>query len=328
MKRPRLLKVYAFVRNFMFSSVNKEFLIFLFFLALSGGFWLLAALNETYEKEFLLPVRLANVPKNVVITSNEDDVVRVTLRDKGFTMMAYLYSQQLRPVLLNYSNYANKKTGRGIIPTAEIQKQLYTQLYGSTKIVSVKPDRVEFSFNYGESKRVPIRMAGVVSPGERRYLSDLKFMPSFVTIYANRRLLDSIKAVYTEDLHIVNFSDTISRLVSLRRIEGVKVIPNKVKLMLYPDVLTEESIEVPVMAIHLPADKVLRTFPSRVKVHFTIGVSSVRSIRSDAFSVVADYAELAAHPSEKCTLYLKTIPQGARNARLEIEQVDYLIEQK
>ena len=45
----------------MFSRLNKEFLIFLFFLALSGSFWLLMALNETYEKECVVGVRMTDV---------------------------------------------------------------------------------------------------------------------------------------------------------------------------------------------------------------------------------------------------------------------------
>ena len=44
----RILKsIYSIVRNSFFNIVNKEFLIFLFFLALSGAFWLLLALNDT-----------------------------------------------------------------------------------------------------------------------------------------------------------------------------------------------------------------------------------------------------------------------------------------
>ena len=37
-------------RNLLFSMFNKEFLIFLFFLLLSGAFWLVMTLNETYER--------------------------------------------------------------------------------------------------------------------------------------------------------------------------------------------------------------------------------------------------------------------------------------
>ena len=46
----RLTQIFKVVRNFLFSSVNKEFLIFLFFLFLSSVFWLMMTLNETNEK--------------------------------------------------------------------------------------------------------------------------------------------------------------------------------------------------------------------------------------------------------------------------------------
>ena len=63
------------VRGFLFTLVNKEFLIFLFFLLLSGIFWLLMTLNETYEMEFRIPIKVVNIPKNVVLTSEDTDTV-------------------------------------------------------------------------------------------------------------------------------------------------------------------------------------------------------------------------------------------------------------
>ena len=86
----RLTQIFKVVRNFLFSSVNKEFLIFLFFLFLSSIFWLMMALNETYEQEIKVPVRLVNVPKNAVLTTEMEDTVRVTVRDKGFTLATYM----------------------------------------------------------------------------------------------------------------------------------------------------------------------------------------------------------------------------------------------
>ena len=78
-------KVWQVVRNFLFSKANKELTIFLFFLALAGVFWLNLALSDTYEKEFAIPVSVVGVPKNAVLTSDETDTVRMTIRDKGFT---------------------------------------------------------------------------------------------------------------------------------------------------------------------------------------------------------------------------------------------------
>lgn len=315
------------IRSFLFSSVNKEFLIFLFFLALSGGFWLMAALNETYEKEFLVPTRIVNVPRDVVITSGEDDTVRVVLKDKGFTIVGYTFSQQLQPLIFNYESYANKNTGRGYVNSAEVQKQIYSQLSGSTRIVSVKPERIEFYFNFGESKKVPVRIAGNVVPGAQRYLASTRFIPDHVTVFASKDILDSIKYVYTDELNIVNFSDTIVKRVSLRKIAGAKVIPAQVKLALYPDILTEESMEVPIQAINVPEGMRLRTFPARAKVRFIIGASKFRAIKEDMFNVVVDYREVASNPSDKCKIHLRSVPNGVSKAHLEIEEVDYLIEQ-
>ena len=70
------------VRNFLFSSLNKEFLIFLFFLALSGCFWLMMTLNETMEREYDIPVHLVGTPRNAVITGDLPDTVHVTVRDE------------------------------------------------------------------------------------------------------------------------------------------------------------------------------------------------------------------------------------------------------
>ena len=72
-------RTYRIVRKFLFNQLNREFLTFLFFLALSGTFWLLLTLNETYEREFKIPVKVVNIPKNVVLTSDETDTVRVVL---------------------------------------------------------------------------------------------------------------------------------------------------------------------------------------------------------------------------------------------------------
>ena len=78
----------------------------------------------------------------------------------------------------------------------------------------------------------------------------------------------------------------------------------------------------------MPAGKVLRTFPSKVKVRFTVSSSMFRSIKPEQFSVVVDYKELAVSPSDKCNLYLRAYPHSASNPRLEMNRVDYLIEQQ
>ena len=319
--------IWKILRDFFFSKANKEFLIFLFFLFLSGAFWLMMTLNETYEKEIQIPVSVVNVTKGNVLNGQSDDFVRATVRDKGYTFLSYFYTDKLKTIQVDFKTYA-KGNGKGLVPASELMKMAYTQLFGSSKITSFRPEKVELYYNDGSSKRVPVRLLGKVTAGQSHYISKTVFMPDSVTIMATQEILDSVKYVFTEPLQLENITDTVVYKVGLRKIKGVRCEPEEIKVAFYPDILTEESVEVPIKAINMPEGKVLRTFPGRVKVVFVTGASQFRSIKAEDFSVIVNYEELAAQPSEKCNIYLRAVPQGVTKAHTAVEQVDYLIEQQ
>ena len=312
------------VRNFLYSGQNKEFLIFLFFLALSGIFWLMMTLNETMEREFKIPVRLTGVPRNAVMTGELADTVRVTIKDKGFTLVTY----DFRPLTFRFSSYADEDTGEGVVPVADVQKQVLSQMYGSSKLLQLKPGKFDFYFTYGSSKKVPVAFRGKITTNKSYYLAHTEFNPSMVTVYANKQQLDQLQAVEIEPFNYRNLQDTIRQMVKIKKIRGVKIVPPMVRISVYPDVLTEETVEVPVTAINMPPGMVLRTFPSKVTVRFTIGASLFRTINPSLFKVVVDYEELAANPSDKCTLQLRSMPRSVSKASLEMDRVDYLLEQQ
>lgn len=316
------------VRNFLFSSANREFLTFFFFLVLSSIFWLMTALNETYEREIGVPAYLVNIPKNVVVTSDMEDTVRVTVRDKGFALLAYTYGEGIRPINVNFQSAITRQSGYGVVSSQELMKMINQRFSGSSKIVQVKPDRLDFHYNYGLSRQVSVKMSGHVVPGKSFYLARTRFWPEKVTVYGSKQTLDSLRYVKTVPINITNFNDTVLRTVALETIKGVKIVPNTVRIGLYPDILTEENIEVPITAINMPEGKVLRTFPQRVTVNFIVGASMFRSISPEQFAVVVDYNEIIDHPSDKCSIHLRETPQGVRNARLKMTHVDYLIEEQ
>lgn len=299
----------------------------MFFLMASGAFWLVLSLNEETDHELLIPIRLVNIPKNVVVTTNVEDTLHVNVHDKGFIIMTYIYGSKLKPIDIDFSRYTDDRK-KSSISGSDLQRLVFQTLYKSTKVTSIRPDHFDIVYTFGHSKKVPVKMSGRVDPGESHYLASVKFWPDSVLIYADDEKLDSIKEAFTESIYLQNFTDTVMRDVALKRIYGVKYIPNKVKIGLYPDVMTEQRIEVPITAINMPEGKVLRTFPQRVKVIFVTGASMFRSIRPESFKVVADYNDIKANPSDKCTVRIIAVPHGVRNARPEIGSVDYLIEEQ
>ena len=319
-------RIFISIRNFLFSNVNKQFLVFMFFLFLSFIFWLIITLNETYEKEIKIPARVVGIPKNVVLTSVPVDTVRTTIRDKGWVIMVYLYTDRLGTIQIPFKSY-DRGRGNGTVGTNDLKRIIEQRLELSSKITAVKPDHLEFSYNNGECRRVPVRWAGRVIPDQLYFISHVEYLPDSVDIYASPEKLDSIRAVYTEALNYVNFRDSLTVDCQLAHINDVKIVPDRVRIRFHTDVLTEETISnVPIRCLNLPEGKVLRTFPSKVNVSFVTGVSIFRNLRPEDFTVVADYNEIKRHPSEKCRIALKSVPQGISRARLDVTLVDYLIE--
>lgn len=307
--------------------MNKQFFVLMFFVLLSAIFWLIMTLNENYEKELKVPVHIVNVPKNVVLTSAAVDTARVTIRDKGWIIFSYLYGENRPKLRLNYKNY-DRGNGGGIISSSEIKRAMEQILESSSKVSAVKPDKLEFFYNNGERKRVPVRWTGRVIPEQLYFIAQTEYSPDSVDVYASREKLDSIRYIYTEALDHIGFRDTLTVHCRLAHDADTKVVPERIKISFMTDVLTEESIDVPIQCINAPAGKVLRTFPAKVKVNFVAGVSLIRSLQPESFVVIADYDEIQQKQSEKCNLYLRTVPQGVSRAALSVKQVDYLIEEE
>ena len=320
-------RAYITIRNFLFSKTNREFLLFLFFLALSGVFWLLLTLNEVYEQEVVVPVHISDVPSDVMLTSDDTDTVRVVIRDRGLVLLTYMYGEGLKQVNATFRNY-DQGDGVGTITAGELAKIFQQKLTGTSRLVSVKPDELRYYYNTGTHKRVPVRWRGRVIPEHLYFLSNVTYSPDSVTIYASESRLDSIRMVYTEPLNYVGFHDTLVVDTRLRKMEGVKMVPDRVRVNFYTDVLTEEQMDgIPVQGINLPPGKVLRTFPAKVSVRFVTGVNVFHTLKPSDFTVIADYDEIATHPSEKCNIYLQSAPSTISRTSLLIRQVDYLIEE-
>ena len=263
-----------------------------------------------------------------MLTSEETDTVRMTIRDKGITLAAYIFGDKLKDVKVSFKTHSNPN-GTGDISSQELQKIVYQHLESSSKIISTKPDKLEFFYNYGAKKRIPVRWTGRVIPEDLYFISRVKYSPDSVDVYASTGKLDSITLAYTERLNYVNFRDTLLINAQLEKIKGVKMVPDHVRLEFLTDVLTEEKIDgIPVEGINMPEGKILRTFPMKVTVSFVTGINIYRSLKVEDFTVVADYKDIAANPSEKCRIYLKNYPQGISRVHLNIDEVDYLIEEQ
>lgn len=312
------------LRRFLSKLLNRNFLVFLFFLAMSASFWLFLALNDEYEKDFAVSVRLRGVPENVVITTNLPAAFHVVLKDRGSQLLHYKYAGL--PILtFDFKNY-DQQSGHVVLSLSDVTKVLIQKLPVTTKLVSYKPDKLEYYFNNGLNVRLPVQLRASLK-AERLYgISSVRVIPDSVTVYASQEILDTLSGASTVPIYLSNLSESQERRISLAKVRGVKFEPASVKLRINVDQMTEKTVLVPVKWVNFPASKTLRTFPSKVKIIFQVGMSMYRKITADDFTLVVNYADLLKETDGNVHLSLKSIPVGVSHVRIVPNDVDFLIE--
>lgn len=320
------MKMKSIIRYCYSKLWNKQCLIFIFFLCLSTIFWIFQALNETYEEEYLIPIELRNVPGNVVITTDLPTALHVTLRDKGSMLLNYRYAQKFSPIVVEFET-SNNSSGHVVIQGSELLKQVSRQLMPGTQIVASKPDTLEFYYNYGLCKRVPVVIQGTIHAGKLYSVSGIKQTADSVTVYASKAQLDTITAAYTQPLNLADLTDTTNVQCDFMKIRGAKFVPSRVGVTFCIDRLIEKTVQVPVQQVNFPASKQLRTFPATVKVTFQVGMGLYRDITHENFVIVVNYEDLLKNKSNKCHLAVKTLPAGVSHVRIEPQDVEYIIEE-
>ena len=136
-----LAKVWVRIRNIFFGKKSHEFFVFLFFLFVSAGFWLLQTLNESFETEISVPLTLKNVPEKVHITTELPSEVHITIRDRGTTLLRFFRYTVQNAIEVDFEKYdAGLTNARVQVPLTDLQRLIQSQLGVTSRIISVRPD--------------------------------------------------------------------------------------------------------------------------------------------------------------------------------------------
>ncbi len=302
-------------------------LLFLFFLAVAGIFWFLQTMNESFDVEVMVPLRLDSIPENVMITTEPPKEVAATIRDRGSTLVRYWRHRELKPISLNFGNYDNGSVAARVqIPQSTIQRAIESMLDGTSHVQSLRPDTIEFYYNRGLRYRLPVRVCGTITTAPQSYLMSIETTPDSVDVYAPTAVLDTMRAAYTRAVSLNDLTSSVTTRMQLVNIKGVRYEPQEVDVEARVDFYTEKTVEVPIIGLNFPANKALRTFPAKAHVTFRIGSAQFQQINADNFVLAATYEELLQNALPKYHLRLKSLPQGVSNVRITPQDVDYLIE--
>ncbi len=319
------------IRKGLVSERSKEVLIFLFFLLVATVFWMLQTLDETLNKEVVVPLELVDVPEDVVIISPLPNELKVVVRDKGTSLIHYV-RHKMEPLRIPFPDHnIASDNGRIRFQTADIRRMVRDCILTSSEIISVTPDTLELYYNHGLSKTVPIKVVGSFDVSPDYYLLDVFTDPSEVTVWASSFILDTLTAVYISPVELNNIAANTTKNVSLQGIRGAKFSTERVKLEVLVDVYMENTLSVPIHTSNFPPDIKLTTFPSEVQVTYTVGYVENKDIIADDFVIIFTYEQVLDYQKagrDKLPLTLRSMPENVTNVRIEPHEVDFLVEKR
>jgi hypothetical protein len=132
------------------SIINKNVLVFAFFLFLSFVFWYLNSLGKELETDIRYPVKYANIPKNKEIDKDLPSRLNLFLKGPGYSILKFKITGNNAPVIIdfskvNYRHVQNSTSADYYLVSSGLISGFNSQLKSVCKITSVKPDTLFFS---------------------------------------------------------------------------------------------------------------------------------------------------------------------------------------
>ena len=102
-------------RRLRLIKIDRNFLVFLIFLAISIVFWFMQTIQETTEVTIAYKLKIDELPKDVVYTSNVPDEVQVSFSSKGWNAFYYKFMKNDTHELSIPFKEVNQKSGKIVI---------------------------------------------------------------------------------------------------------------------------------------------------------------------------------------------------------------------
>lgn len=301
-----------------------DFPVFLLFLAITFFFWWSQTMNQDFQAEIKVPVKVADIPDEVRMTVPPVSQISVSLSGKG---LALRKSGRIggRNVLSVSNSDFNMNQGRASVSTGKLKESLSAFLPTSVTVSSITPDSLVYQYMLQRNVMLPVEFDGTTESQDQFFLERIVFEPDSIiaSILVSDTAGHHARAVAGQ---IVLSADTIVKTVSIRPEQDVLFGADEVKMTVISQQYTEKSIEVPIVGVHFPDYISLKSFPSKAVVTAWVKMSEYDKVTASDFQVVVDYNDIAGSDASKARLRIFSQPANVRNVRLQTRSVDYLME--
>lgn len=305
----------------------REALVFLAFVLLAFGFWLLQSLQQEYDIEISIPIRYKNIPPDIAFTQTPPDKITADVRDKGTVLLNYTFGRLFASIEVNMKN-VSEGNGFFVIERKEIESDILKQLLASTSLQGFEPQEIELSYSKRIHKVLPVVFNGdILSEPSYAVSGDIMITPATVDVYSSSAVLDTLAEIKTVYTRINKVNKTVNRILQLQKIPGTEIEPANVSISIPVEQFTEKTLEIPVTFTGIPREYIVRAFPAEIKVNCLIPLSRFKSVTEEDFAIELNYYALEQHISGSLPITLTKKPDWIETIALSPGRIEFILEQ-
>lgn len=308
--------------------INPKLVTFLVCVCLASFFWFVITFNKEYTSTIIFPVEYNNMPKGKVLLNHLPKNIEVDINTSGFVILYYKFKKVIKPIKVDLKEAKAFKGQLGYyIAINNKLEKLGRQFENKIRFLKVNPDTLYISYSKRASKVVPIKLVSDLTYNKEYSLNDsIQLIPNKVTISGPEERINKIKFAETELLKLEDIDKTTTVDLKLKWAADtsiIKVASTDVKAKISVSKYTEGTLDIPLNIDNLPKGYVLKTFPDKITVRYTVPFDDYEKIDEHAFRLRVDYAKKNSNKKLKVEVMKK--PANMRSFKIQPEKVEYII---
>ena len=279
------------------------------------------------------PIRYIHSDKNEMITNKLPEKLKVFAYGSGFNLLGQSFFWNKDSVQIDISDIDKQTDGSILLTTNTLNDEISEQLGSNISVQSIFPERIKIQLEKLQQKKVKVILNSKLSFAPQSKLKDsILISPAYVTVFAPKSYLDSLKEIPTELLEREDIDENFSTTLNIKRDNKNNYVyyqPSQVELKAEVVQFTESTIELEIKVDNRNSatnelKNGLRLIPSKVNVKFLVPLDKYDKINADLFNASINFDDISEN-TEKLKVSVNTNADYIEIIKIQPEKVEYLI---
>lgn len=315
--------------------LNPRISVFISCVFVSILFWLMIVFSKDYTTKIKLKAEYLNIPNDKVVSYKLPDSLDLEINGVGFSLFSLSFKDFPQQIIVDLGQLKkNKRNFEAEEYTINLSQQLgqvsdqFTNF--GIKVTKIFPEQVSFYFDAKAEKIIKVIPNFKYSFAPNFSINGaMSYLPKKMLIKGPKLALSRIDSLTTTAIEINDLNKDFLGFYDLllpKELSGIEMPAKKIAIVVPVEKYTETEMEIPIQVMMVPKGFSIKTFPEKIKVIYSVGLSKYKSIKPSDFKVTANGNNVDSLSNvSMLKVKLEEFPLEVKNCRLQTEKVEFII---